>query len=60
MDALLKINQCGDGQPWEKHCTLYPSKVGAPVVTFIFPGTHKFAEDAPATIVKFFKEHAKP
>jgi len=59
IDALLKLNQCGDGQPWGQFCTLYPSKVGAPVVTFIHPGNHKFHEDAPAAIVKFFKEHTK-
>ena len=62
MDALRRLNQCGEGQPWgkEKFCTLYPSKLGPPVVTFIHPGNHKFHEDAPAAIVKFFKEHAKP
>ena len=62
MDTLRRINQCGEGRPWgtEKCCTFYPSKLGAPVVTFIHPGTHKFHEDAPAVIVKFFKEQAKP
>jgi len=30
-----------------------------PVATFIHPGTHRFPAAAPATIVKFFKEHAK-
>ena len=62
MDALRKLNQCDAGQSWDKveFCTLYPSKIGAPVVTFIHPGTHTFHKDAPAAIVKFFKEHAKP
>ncbi len=62
IDTILKLNQCGDGQPWGdvKFCTLYPSKLGAPVVAFIHPGTHTFHKDAPAAIVKFFKEHAKP
>lgn len=60
MDALRRLNQCGEGWPWEKWCMLYPSKVAAPVVTFIHPGAHQFPADAPATIVKFFKEHAKP
>jgi len=61
-DLENALNQCGEGQPWgnEKFCTLYPSKISAPVVTFIHPGNHKFHEDAPAAIVKFFKEHAKP
>jgi len=59
IDELLKLNQCGDGRPWGKFSTLYPSKIGAPVVTFIHPGNHKFHEEAPALIVKFFKEHTK-
>jgi polyhydroxybutyrate depolymerase len=62
MDALKKLNQCGEGQAWNKdpNCTLYPSKVGAPVVTAIHPGTHTFPKEAPAVIVKFFKAQAKP
>jgi len=62
IEALRKHNQCGEGKPWQKEngCTIYESKVGAPVVTFIHPGTHKFPDNAPAIIVKFFKEHAKP
>ena len=60
MAVVRKLNECGEGQPWEKFCTLYPSKIDAPVVTFIHPGGHQFPADAPATIVKFFKEHAKP
>ena len=62
MNALRKLNQCGEGQPWgkEKGCMLYPSKLGAPVVTFIHPGTHQFPATAPAIIVKFFKEHSLP
>ncbi len=60
IDALRKLNQCGEGKPWEqeKHCTHYESKFNAPVVTFIHPGTHKFPDEAPAMIVKFFKQHA--
>jgi polyhydroxybutyrate depolymerase len=60
INALRRLNQCGEGQPWEKGCTLYPSKVGAPVVTFFHPGGHEFVADASALIVTFFKEHAKP
>ncbi len=62
LDLVRKNNQCGDGQPWGgiTGCTEYPSKVGAPVVTFIHPGTHAYNPDAPAAIVKFFKEHALP
>ena len=60
MNALRRLNECGEGQPWAKHCTAYESKLGAPVVTFIHPGTHTFPEAAPALIVKFFQEHAQP
>ena len=62
MDALRRLNHCGEGKPWEKEkqCTIYESKVHAPVVTYIHPGTHKFPEEAPGIIVKFFKGQAKP
>lgn len=58
--ALKNLNQCGPGQPWEKIGTLYPSKVGAPVVTIIHPGTHQYLSEAPVLIAKFFQEHVKP
>lgn len=60
MNALRKLNECGAGKPWAKDCTLYESSIGAPVVTFIHPGGHEFPAAAPALIVKFFQEHAKP
>ena len=62
MDYLRKINNCGEGRPWgdSKYCTEYVSSSGNPVVTCIHPGDHTFLHDAPALIVKFFKEHPKP
>jgi polyhydroxybutyrate depolymerase len=61
MDALRKLNGCDEsGTSWDKWCTLYPSKTGTPVVTFIHPGDHAFSREAPPVIVKFFKQHAKP
>ena len=62
MTRLRTLNDCGEGSPWgtNKHCTLYPSKNGTPVVTMVHPGTHKYPEEAPALIVKFFKEHRRP
>ena len=58
---LRRLNQCADeGTAWEPHCTRYTSPSGFPVVTFITDGTHKFPEEAPATIVKFFQEHRRP
>jgi hypothetical protein len=37
-------------------CTIYPSNVGAPVVTMIHGGGHMVPREASALIVKFFKE----
>jgi len=60
IDALLALNGCdAEGKNIGKHCTLHASKSGNPVVAFIHPGTHKFPDDAPAAIVKFFKEHSR-
>jgi polyhydroxybutyrate depolymerase len=59
MDAVRTLNQCGEGMPWAPMCTQYVSKVGAPLVEYIHPGTHNFPAEAPAAIVKFFREHAK-
>lgn len=59
MAKVKQINQCeAEGKPWAKDCTLFPSKVSAPFVAFIHQGTHKFPEEAPALIAKFFKEQA--
>ena len=60
MDMLRQLNQCSEGVEWGKWCTEYPSKIGAPVDTFIHPGTHQFPAEAPAAIVKFLKQHANP
>lgn len=61
IDAVLKINQCGEGRAWEKdeRCTFYPSSAGTPVVTAIHPGGHEFPQQAPEVIVKFFKAHSR-
>jgi len=58
--ALCQHNQCGPGQPQGEHGMLYPSKIGAPVMTYIHPGGHQFPREATALVVKFFKEHAQP
>lgn len=62
MEALRKNNQCGEGRAWEldANCTYYPSQLGAPVITAIHPGTHKYPEQAPAVIIKFFKSQVLP
>jgi polyhydroxybutyrate depolymerase len=57
IEAVRKLNGCdAEGKPWDKYCTLYPSKTGTPVVAFIHPGGHIVPAGAPALIVKFFKE----
>ena len=59
MEAVRKVNGCeAEGEPWNVLCTLYPSKGGTPLVTFIHPGGHEFSREAPALIVKFFQEHS--
>jgi polyhydroxybutyrate depolymerase len=60
IDALRRINQCGAAQPSAQGQITYPSKVGAPVVTYIHPGGHAFPAAAPALIVAFLKSHALP
>lgn len=61
MDAVRTLNGCdGEGKEWAKNSKLYPSKSGTPLVTFIHPGGHGFPTEAPALMVKFFKEHPAP
>jgi polyhydroxybutyrate depolymerase len=58
--ALRRLNQCGPAQPAENGCVTYPSKIGAPVVTFIHPGGHEVPTAVPPLIIAFFQQHAKP
>lgn len=57
IDSVKKTNECGEGVPWEEKCTQFPSKIGTPVVTLVTSNGHKFPEEAPALIVRFFKQH---
>ena len=57
IDSVKKMNQCEEGKPWEETCTQFPSKIGAPVITFVTSQGHKFPAEAPALIVKFFKQY---
>ena len=60
MNAVRKLNGCdGEGKPWDRQCTIYPSETGTPFVTFIHPGGHQFPTEAPALIAKFFKEQSR-
>lgn len=58
MTVVKRVNGCeATGSEWAKYCTLYPSPKNAPFVEYIHPGTHRFPAEAPALIVKFFREH---
>ena len=60
MDAVRELNGCSaDGTPWGKHCTLFPSATGSPVVEFVHPGGHEVPKGAIAAIARFFKESHK-
>lgn len=60
INALRKLHECGEGEPWgeRKGCTRYPGKT--PVYTFVHKGGHRFSDDAPAHMVAFFKSHPLP
>ena len=60
LDAVLKLNQCGEGKPGKPHCTLYESKVGAPVLAYIHQGGHTFPTEAAGLIIEFFAQHPRP
>jgi polyhydroxybutyrate depolymerase len=58
---LKKLNDCSpDGTTWAKSGPLtgtkYTSKTGNPLITLLHPGGHRFPAEAPALIVRFFKE----
>ncbi len=57
IESVKQMNKCGEGKPWEKSCTEFPSTIDSPVATFITAGGHEFPKEAPALIVKFFKQH---
>ncbi len=64
MRHVRNVNGCAaEGEPWASAGnlvgTLYPSKIGTPFVSLISPGTHKYPSEAPALIVRFFKEHTR-
>lgn len=61
IERIKKLNGCDEkGRPYGDDCTIYPSNAGTPLVTMIHDGGHAFLADAPAMMVKFFKEHQKP
>jgi polyhydroxybutyrate depolymerase len=62
IDYLRKVNQCSEGKPWDfnDHCTIYPSAVGAPVISYVHAGGHGVPADAPEAIIHFFKKYTGP
>jgi polyhydroxybutyrate depolymerase len=61
ISAVRKLNKCEEGKPWhgEPGCTIYESKLGTPVVTFIHDGKHGYPLQSPDIVVRFFKEHVR-
>ena len=58
---VKRINKVqAEGEKWAEGCTLYKSKDGAPLVTYIHPGAHNYPAAGPELIVKFFQEHSLP
>ncbi|CAN5774747.1 hypothetical protein BH09VER1_BH09VER1_17000 [soil metagenome] len=58
IDAVLKLNECGAGQPAGTNITAYPSPTGNPLVTYIYPGNHTPPPTVAPLIVKFFRDGA--
>lgn len=61
MKKARKINGCStEGKSWYAESgitgTIYPSDVGTPFVSLIYPGGHKPPPDMPELVVRFFKE----
>jgi polyhydroxybutyrate depolymerase len=57
LKKVLKLNQCQDGKDWiQKGCTLYPSKIGAPVLFMRSNSGHEVPHAAQTAIVDFFNE----
>jgi polyhydroxybutyrate depolymerase len=61
MEFVRRLDGCdAAGKPWATSGslvgTLFPSSTGTPFVSVVYPGPHKLPDEAPALIVKFFKE----
>jgi polyhydroxybutyrate depolymerase len=60
MRAVRDVNGCaGEPVKWADGCWEYKSEQGAPFVSFIHSGGHRYPDEASSLIVKFFKQHAK-
>lgn len=60
MARVRKLNSCeGEGTLRADGCREFKSAKGTPCVEYVYDGGHNFPDEAPALIVKFFKEHAR-
>lgn len=60
VEYVKKIDECEPtGKKLDDHMTRWDSKVGAPVVWYVFDGGHEYPEDALQKSVDFLKEYAK-
>jgi polyhydroxybutyrate depolymerase len=61
MLAVRYRNGCeGPARRRAEGCLEYPSPKGAPFVSFIHDGGHRYPAEATPLVVAFFKEHARP
>ena len=62
IDAVKRIDGCdAAGVPWQGGAgTLYPSKTGTPLVTYLYDGGHAMEDGESRWVVEFFKEHPAP
>lgn len=61
IDRALKVNKCAaEGKASGDHLTEYASEAGAPLVTYLHDGGHRYPSDATKEIVAFFKKHTLP
>jgi polyhydroxybutyrate depolymerase len=58
--AVLRLNECGAGQPWEHGGKWHDSKVRAPTVIWTHAGGHEFPAAARPAILKFFQSQVRP
>lgn len=61
MKRVCEINQCGrEDKPWgEGACKIYSQGQGAPLVSCLHNGGHKYPDNAPGLIVEFLRQHRR-
>jgi polyhydroxybutyrate depolymerase len=60
IEQLRKFNGCaGQGDSCGANCTIYNSRKGVPVATFIHPLGHLYPPQVTPLIVKFFQDHPR-